>query len=232
MILEGAAIIDVGAMSSRPGAAYLTPKEELARLMPTLTMLVKTFPDCIFSVDTVNSQTAEKAIEAGAHIINDISGGNADARMFEAIASMQVPYVLMHMQGTPADMQINPVYVDVTEDVMKWFIDKTTRLRKLYVHDVIIDPGFGFGKTTEHNYTLLRHLADFRIFEMPLMTGFSRKSMVCKVLGIKPADALNGTTVLHVLALQRGAKILRVHDVKEAVEAIKLVGFEKGDVLE
>lgn len=230
MILEGASIIDVGAMSSRPGAFYLTPKEELSRLMPALTMLVKIFPDCIFSVDTVNSLTAEKAIETGAHMINDISGGNADSRMFEAIAAMQVPYILMHMQGTPMDMQVNPVYEDVTEEVTNWFIGKTAQLRKLYVHDVILDPGFGFGKTTEHNYTLLNHLADFSIFEMPLMAGFSRKSMICKVLGVKPDAALNGTTVLNVLALQKGANILRVHDVKEATEAIKLVGFGKEQV--
>lgn len=223
MLDQGASIIDVGAASSRPGAGIVSEKEEQERLLPALDLLVKQFPQAIFSVDTCQAMTAEKAIVHGAHIINDISAGMADPKMLETIASMQVPYIMMHMQGTPATMQQNPVYEDVVEEVIRFFIGRLEKLRKLYVHDIILDPGFGFGKTVAHNFKLLNALDDFRIFELPVMAGLSRKSMICKTLGVNPGNAQNGTTALHVLALQGGANILRVHDVKEAMETIKLV---------
>lgn len=227
MFDDGAAIIDIGASSSRPGAPEINEKDERARLIPVLNMLLKTFPEGIFSVDTTHSETAVMAIKSGAHIINDISGGSMDERMFEVVADLQVPYILMHIKGTPADMQFNPVYVDVVREVMAYFVRKMEILRQLKINDIIIDPGFGFGKTTDHNYELLNHLEDFRTFMVPVLVGVSRKSMINKVLGTMPAQALNGTTVLHTLALERGARILRVHDVKEAVEAIKLVEFSR-----
>ena len=227
MISEGASIIDVGASSTRPGAPEIGVKEELSRLIPVIDMLVKEFPSGIFSVDTYNSETAQQAIKKGAHLINDISGGSMDNRMFEVVSDLQVPYILMHIKGTPADMQFNPEYDNVTKEIIEYFIRKIEILRKLHIRDIIIDPGFGFGKTLEHNFQLLNHLKDFALFEVPVMAGLSRKSMVCKVLGKNPADALNGTTVLHTLTLQQGVNILRVHDVKEAMEAIKLVNFAR-----
>jgi dihydropteroate synthase len=225
MIADGAAIIDVGAASTRPGAKEISVKEELSRLIPVIEMLTGEFPNAIFSVDTYRAEVAAKAIGKGAHLINDISGGSMDAKMFDTVASLQVPYILMHIKGTPGDMQFDPVYKNVVEEVLDYFTHKVESLRTLGVHDILIDPGFGFGKTVEHNYQLLNSLSDFSIFEMPLVAGISRKSMVCKVLGVKPSAALNGSTVLHVLALQRGAKILRAHDIKEAMEAIRLVTF-------
>lgn len=225
MIFEGASVIDVGASSARPGAREITAKDEISNLIPILSLLTQTFPETIFSVDTVHSQTAEKAVEKGAQIINDISGGTMDESMFEVVAALQVPYILMHMKGTPKDMQFNPSYANVTAEVMDYFTLKIEKLRNLHVHDIILDPGFGFGKTTEHNYQLINRLNDFKIFGMPIMVGISRKSMIGKVLEKKPVESLNGTTVLHVLALQQGANMLRVHDVREAMEAIKLVTF-------
>jgi len=225
MITGGAAIIDIGAASSRPGAAEISEKEELGRLIPMLDMLVREFPEAIFSVDTWRAPVAEKAIAGGAAMINDISGGTMDNLMFETVARLQVPYVLMHIKGTPRDMQFNPTYTDVVKEVLDYFIEKTEKLRRLGVHDIVIDPGFGFGKTVEHNFRLLNHLHVFKMLQMPLMAGISRKSMVCRVLEKKPEQALNGTTALHVMALQQGASILRVHDVKEAMEVIRLVTF-------
>ncbi len=224
---EGADIIDMGAASSRPGAAIVDPATEQERLMPALRAVIKQFPKAVISIDTYHSGTAEMAIEAGAHIINDISAGSIDDQMFETVARLKVPYIMMHMQGRPDNMQQNPQYKSLTREVIRFFSERVQKLKNLGVHDIIIDPGFGFGKTLEHNYQLLSDLEYFRIFELPLLVGFSRKSMICKVLGVPPAAALNGTTVLNTIALTRGADILRVHDVREAREAIKIVGFFK-----
>ena len=223
MIGEGAAIIDVGAQSTRPGATLLTAEEESARLAPALKTLRTTFPGAVFSVDTFYAEVAKMAVNEGAGLINDISGGSIDDNMFDTVAALQVPYIVMHMQGTPQTMQKDPHYNDVVKEVFDIFIDRVSRLRSKGVDDIIIDPGFGFGKNTEHNYALLNHLELFSMLDCPLMAGLSRKSMINKVLNTKAADALNGTTVLNTIALLKGAKILRVHDVKEAVEAVKLV---------
>jgi dihydropteroate synthase len=222
MLEAGASIIDVGAVSTRPGAKEVTEKEERARLIRILKEMTCRFSETIISVDTYRAEIARIAIDCGAHMINDISAGSFDKNMFTTIASLQVPYIIMHMQGTPANMQTNPVYNDVVKEVILYLSEKVAALKKLGVNDIIIDPGFGFGKTLEHNYELLNGLEYFSIFELPLMVGFSRKSMINKLLGIKPEDALNGTTVLNTMALMKGANILRVHDVKEAVEAVKI----------
>ena len=224
LLSQGATILDLGAASSRPGAALIDPASETKRLMPALEALLSKFPQAIFSIDTYNAGVARKAIEAGAHMINDISAGSIDKDMFQTVASLQVPYVMMHMKGTPANMQDNPVYADPVKEISFFFAQKTEQLRQLGVHDIIIDPGFGFGKSLEDNFRLLNGLEYFRIFELPILVGFSRKSMINKVLGTQPQDALNGTTVLNTIALQKGAHILRVHDAREAMEAIKLVG--------
>lgn len=225
MLAEGAAFIDIGAVSTRPGAAGVTAEEEEYRLIPVLNQIAKEFPDAIISVDTFRSQTAIKAVDCGAQMINDISAGGFDKEMFATIARLRVPYIIMHIQGTPADMQQNPVYNDVVKEIIFYMSDKVGQLRQLGVNDVIIDPGFGFGKTVEHNYELLNNLHCFSFFELPLLAGLSRKSMINKVLGCNPENALNGTTVLNTIALLKGANILRVHDVKEAVEAVRLVGM-------
>ncbi len=222
-LYEGATIIDMGAASTRPGAEIVSPIEEQKRLLPALESVLKKFPAAIISIDTYNSSTARLAIENGAHIINDIFAGNLDAKMFETVAQFNVPYIMMHIKGTPVNMQKNPVYSDLVEDIIFYFSEKINKLQSLGVKDIIIDPGFGFGKTLEHNYELLNKLNYLKILELPLMVGLSRKSMVNKVLGITPEEALNGTTVLNTIALTKGADILRVHDVKEAAEAIKLV---------
>lgn len=222
-LAEGATFIDVGAYSSRPGASDISVDEELKRLIPTIEKLAKTFPEALISVDTFRAKVAEEAVLAGASLVNDISGGDLDAAMFALVAKLQVPYIMMHMQGTPQTMQLNPTYDHVVLSVFDAFEKKLAQLRDLHLHDVILDPGFGFGKTTAHNYQLLDELNTFNIFKVPLLVGFSRKGMIYKTLGITPDEALNGTTVLHTIALQKGAKILRVHDVREAVECIKLV---------
>lgn len=223
MLAEGALILDVGAVSTRPGAAIPKAEEEAGRLLPVIKSLSKAYPQAILSVDTFRAEIAERALDEGAHVINDISGGNLDPAMFPLIAKRQVPYILMHMQGNPSNMQDNPSYRDVVAEVLQFFVSKVGELRALSVRDVIVDPGFGFGKTVGHNYQLLKKLEVFSILECPLLVGVSRKSMVCKVLNVNPSGALNGTTALHVLALQNGANILRVHDVKPAMEAIRLV---------
>ena len=226
MIDEGADIIDVGGYSSRPGAKNISAEEEKARVLGAIRLISSEMPEAVISVDTFRSEIAREAIsECGADIINDISGGEADPGMFQLVAELQVPYVIMHMQGTPSDMQKNPVYEDVVADILKWFGMKLVKLQSMGVRDIIIDPGFGFGKTTEHNFEILRRLDDFRITGMPLLAGLSRKSMIWKTLGITPAEALNGTSVLNMTALMNGADILRVHDVKEAVQAVRL--FQK-----
>ncbi len=225
MLHEGASILDMGAASSRPGAGIIDPKTEQERLLPALKAVLKQFREAIVSIDTYHSSTARLAIEAGAHMINDISAGRIDKEMFATIADLRVPYVIMHMQGTPANMQETPRYNDVVKEIAAFFADRTTKLKELGVHDIIIDPGFGFGKTLEHNYALLDKLDFFSITGLPILAGFSRKSMINKVLGTIPAQSLNGTTVLNTIALEKGADILRVHDVQEAVEAIKIVEY-------
>ncbi|MCD4679941.1 MAG: dihydropteroate synthase [Bacteroidales bacterium] len=223
MLNEGAKIIDVGAVSTRPGADMLSEKEEISRLIPVLESLSESFPGIILSVDTFRARVAEEAVRNGASIINDISAGGIDKKMFETIAKLQVPYIMMHMQGKPENMQDAPKYNDVIKEVIKIFAKNIKHLRLLGVNDIIIDPGFGFGKNLEHNFELLAGLKEFKCFEVPLMVGLSRKSMINKILKTKPKNALIGTTVLNTIALMQGTNILRVHDVKEAVEVIKLV---------
>jgi dihydropteroate synthase len=222
MLQEGAAMIDIGAQSTRPKAVLISAEEEWKRLQPVLKSLRKEFPEAIFSVDTFYSTVAERAVGEGADFINDTSGGTIDEKMFSTIAKLNVPYVLMHIQGTPQTMQQNPHYENVTKEVMDFFVERIQKLTSLGVNDIIIDVGFGFGKNIEHNYELLNHLDLFRMFEKPVLVGLSRKSMVNKVLGVKAEDALNGTSVLNTIALMKGANILRVHDVREATEAIRL----------
>ena len=222
MLQDGASILDLGAYSSRPNAEHISAAEELQRLLPVLQALVKTFPEAVFSVDTFRAEVAEKAIEAGAHIINDISAGELDENMFETVARLKVPYILMHMQGTPQTMQNNPSYEHVIPELTDYFVKKIQKLHDLGAYDLLIDPGFGFGKTLEHNYEILGKLETFKMLQVPLLAGVSRKSMIYKVLGGTAADALNGTTVANTIALLKGAKILRVHDVKPAVEAVKI----------
>lgn len=220
---EGATFIDVGGYSSRPGAQDISINEETDRLVPVVESLVKAFPEAIISIDTFRAKVAQETIEAGAHIINDIAAGDMDEQMFETVAKLQVPYIMMHMQGTPQNMQQNPTYNNVLLEVIDYLAKKVAALKVLHIHDVIIDPGFGFGKTIEHNYELLRQMEAFKIFKLPVLVGFSRKGMIYKTLGTTAAEALNGTSVLNTIALQKGAGILRVHDVKEAVECVRLV---------
>lgn len=222
-LTEGASFIDIGAYSSRPGAADVTEEEEIQRLVPVISAIRDRFPEAKLSIDTFRARVARESIEAGAHIINDIAAGEMDEAMFDTVADLKVPYILMHMIGTPQTMQKNPVYDNVSLEVVDYFADKVSRLKKLGVSDLILDPGFGFSKTIDHNYQLLNDLGNLNIFGLPLLVGFSRKSMIYKFLGITPETALNGTTVLNTLSLQKGAAILRVHDVKAAVECIKLV---------
>ncbi len=220
---EGATFIDIGGYSSRPGAKDISIGEETDRLVPVVESLVKAFPEAIISIDTFRAKVARETIDAGAHIINDIAAGDLDEQMFETVAKLQVPYIMMHMQGTPQNMQQNPVYNNVLLEVIDDLAKKVAALKALHIHDVIIDPGFGFGKSIEHNYELLRQMEAFKIFKLPVLVGFSRKGMIYKTLGTTAADALNGTSVLNTIALQKGAGILRVHDVKEAVECVRLV---------
>ncbi|MFK8008312.1 MAG: dihydropteroate synthase [Saprospiraceae bacterium] len=222
MISDGATIIDVGGMSSRPGAEIITVEEELNRVIPIIKIIKEHFPKVIISIDTIRSEVAKQSVVSGASIINDISGGSIDDKMLRTVAELSVPYILMHMQGKPENMQQEPHYQDVTKNVLSFFIEKIKELRVLGVKDIILDPGFGFGKTIEHNYQLLQNFTIFKILDLPLLAGTSRKSMIYKVLNTTPQEALNGTTVLNTIALERGAKILRVHDVKEAKEAVTL----------
>ena len=220
---EGADIIDVGAYSTRPGAAEVTLEEEWQRLAPALQIVRREAPSALISIDTFRAEIAKRCVEElGASIVNDISGGDADAQMFETVAALRVPYVLMHCQGTPQTMQLSPQYKNVTAEVMTDLSRKVRRLRDLGMRDIVLDPGFGFGKTLDHNYKLLRHLDDFRVFHLPVLVGVSRKSMITRALGITADEALNGTTALHAFSLMKGASILRVHDVKAAVEVVKL----------
>lgn len=227
MIAEGADIIDLGAFSTRPGAETISTQEEMERLLKPLKILKREFPKVIFSIDTYRSEIARACIDAGAHIINDVSGGNLDEKMFRTVAELKVPYILMHMHGTPRDMQVDPISGNIVKKVQAFFEKKVKRLRETGVEDIVLDPGFGFGKTLECNYSLLAGMEQTRIDNLPLLAGVSRKSMINKVLQTKPDEALNGTTVINTLALLHGADILRVHDVKEAKEAIELTDFYK-----
>lgn len=223
MLAEGATFIDVGAYSSRPGAKHISEQEELERILPVVKTLVKEFPEILISIDTFRGNIAEKCIESGACIINDISAGSIDPTLFKTIAKLQVPYIIMHMQGTPQNMQANPTYKNIVTDILNLFSEKIFELRALGVNDIIADVGFGFGKTIEQNYSLLNNLALFQNLEIPLLTGVSRKSMLYKPLELTPEKALNATTVANTIAVLNGTAILRVHDVKEAVETIKII---------
>jgi dihydropteroate synthase len=225
MVEEGASILDVGGVSTRPGAEMPDTDTELGRVIPVLQALREAFPEVILSIDTFRARVVKEAVAAGAAIVNDISAGKLDAELYATVAALQVPYVLMHMQQTPATMQQNPRYTNVVLEVSDFFIRETAILRALGVRDIILDPGFGFGKLPEHNFQLLQHLDSFAFLELPLLAGVSRKSMIYKTLDISPEAALNGTTALHMAALERGAHLLRVHDVKEARETIAL--FER-----
>jgi dihydropteroate synthase len=223
MIEDGADILDIGGYSSRPGAADISPDEEGRRVLNAIKIVLREFPDAVISIDTFRAEIAREAVlECGAQIINDISGGDADVEMFGIVEKLNVPYVLMHMQGNPRTMQQKPAYDDVVADILKWFGERIFKLHSVGVKDIIIDPGFGFGKTVEQNFEILQRLGDFSIAGLPLLVGISRKSMIWKTLGLTVDEALNGTTVLNTIALVNGADILRVHDVKEAVQAIKL----------
>jgi len=223
MLSEGADILDVGGYSSRPGADDISVEEERKRTIGAIKLIMREFPQAIVSVDTFRAGIAREAVEeAGALLINDISGGDADTEMFSVVRKLNVPYIIMHMQGTPATMQKDPHYDDIVADILKYLAVRILRLRESGVSDIIIDPGFGFGKTISHNFELLDRLSEFRIAGLPLLAGLSRKSMVWKSLGITAEEALNGTTVLNSIALMNGADILRVHDVAEAVQAVRL----------
>ena len=221
---EGASIIDIGAYSSRPNAQHISAEEEMSRLRTGLELIRKNHPEAIVSVDTFRADIARMCVEEyGVAIINDISAGNMDEQMFSTIARLGVPYIIMHMKGTPQNMQVNPHYDHFLKEIFYYFSEKVQKLRDLGAKDIIIDPGFGFGKTIEHNYELMNHLEEFHLFELPILVGISRKSMIYKLLGSNPEEALNGTTALNTIALTKGAHILRVHDVKEAVECVKIV---------
>lgn len=225
MLAEGAAILDIGAQSTRPGATEIGAAEETERLLPAIHSILHHYPEAILSIDTYHASVAERCILAGGAIINDVSAGEIDNRMLETAAKLDVPYIAMHMQGTPATMQKNPVYEDVGREVLDYFIRKVHQCRQLGIKDVIVDPGFGFGKTLEHNYQLLKALHTFQLLECPVLVGVSRKGMIHKLLATSAAEALNGTTVVHTLALQQGASILRVHDVQAAKEAAAIVSY-------
>ena len=225
---EGAAIIDIGSVSTRPGSLPVTENEEYERLVPGLEYIRENYPEAIISVDTFRSETARKAIDNyKVDIINDITGGEGDAQMFDFISDKKVPYILMHLKGTPETMQKNPTYKDVVNEVLKYLADRVSILIDKGVNDIIVDPGFGFGKTTKHNYQLMASLEVFRTFSLPLMVGISRKSMVYRLSGSDPSLALTGTNALHMYALEKGANILRVHDVKEAKEVISIFNMLK-----
>ncbi|MEO6760087.1 MAG: dihydropteroate synthase [Saprospiraceae bacterium] len=232
MLAAGATLLDIGGASSRPGAVEVPEQEELDRVIPAIETVLEHFPQALLSIDTWRAKVAQTAVQSGAALVNDISAGRLDPDMYPAMGTLNaphskdfqsVPYILMHMQGRPENMQSDPVYTDVVTEVLDFFIHEVAGLRALGVTDIILDPGFGFGKTVEQNYQLLRQLSVFhQVLALPVMAGLSRKAMICKVLKVNPEQALNGTTALHMLALQQGANMLRVHDVREAVEVIQL----------
>ena len=223
MLNEGAAILDIGGQSTKPGSENIGPNEEMARVIPAIEAIAKQFPESFISIDTYHAEVAAAAVKAGAVIVNDISAGTLDSNMIGTVASLNVPYVVMHSKGTPATMQQHTNYEDMLLEIMEFFIKKTNECSKAGIKDVIIDPGFGFAKNIEQNFTLLKNISIFKILQKPLLAGLSRKSTIYKTLGISPEEALNGTTVLNTIAIQNGANILRVHDVKEAVETINLL---------
>ncbi|KJD31433.1 dihydropteroate synthase [Tamlana nanhaiensis] len=223
MLNNGATFIDLGAYSSRPNADHVSETEELNRIIPIIKSILKSFPEALLSIDTFRSEVAKQSIEAGAAIINDISAGKLDENMLQCVADLHVPYIMMHMRGTPKTMQQQTTYNDLVKDILFYFSERLALAKTLGIKDIIIDPGFGFAKTLEQNYELLNKMELFKMIEKPLLAGVSRKSMIYKKLNITPKEALNGTSVLNTIALQKGAKILRVHDVKEAVECVKLV---------
>lgn len=229
MLNEGADFLDIGAYSSRPGAADISAEEETDRLLPVIEAIVQQFPEAILSTDTFRASVAAAAIKVGAHIINDISGGNLDAEMFATVAKLQVPYILMHMKGTPQNMVKKAQYNNIFEEVFDYFAEKIYRLKELHVRDVILDPGFGFAKTCEQSFKLLQQMPGFELLKLPILAGISRKGMIYKTLGGTAETALNGTSVVNTMALLNGANILRVHDVKEAAEAVKLFTAYQGE---
>jgi dihydropteroate synthase len=231
MIKDGATILDIGGQSTRPNSEKLTWEEEAGRVLPVIEAINKMFPTVILSIDTYYHQVAKLAIEAGCSIINDVSAGNLDNEMLFTAGKLKVPYIAMHMQGTPQNMQNNPAYSDVSKEMLEFFTDKINQCEVAKINDIIIDPGFGFGKTTAHNFKLLKDLNIFSILKKPILAGLSRKGMIHKTLGITAKEALNGTTALNMLALQNRANILRVHDVKEAMEAILLYNTYKNAAL-
>ncbi|MDI1256089.1 MAG: dihydropteroate synthase [Flavobacterium sp.] len=222
MLSEGAHFIDIGAYSSKPNAEFVSEQEELSRILPVVDLLLKNFPDILLSIDTFRSNIAKSCIENGAAIINDISAGNLDEKMIETVAKLKVPYIMMHMKGTPKTMQSLAHYENIVKEMLFYFSEKVNLARSFGINDIIIDPGFGFAKTLAQNYEVLQKMELFQMLELPILAGISRKSMIYKALGTNAENALNGTTVLNTLALSKGAKILRVHDVKEAVECITL----------
>jgi dihydropteroate synthase len=223
MLEDGAAILDLGAYSTRPGAANVSPEEELERMLPAVEVIRKEFPEAMLSIDTFRAIVAEKVVQQfGPCIINDISGGTMDDEMFATVGRLQVPYIMMHIKGTPQTMQENPQYQDLMGEVKDFFAQRLEQLKLHGVKDVILDPGFGFGKTLDHNYEMMDRLNEFHELNLPLLVGISRKSMIFRLLGVQPDQSLNGTTVLNTLSLMNGANILRVHDVREAVEAVKI----------
>jgi dihydropteroate synthase len=223
MLVDGATFIDLGGYSSKPGAEFVSETEELNRVIPIVKLLVENFPDILLSIDTFRSEVAKQAIENGAALINDISAGLLDEKMLETVAKLQVPYIMMHMKGTPQTMQSLANYDDLLKEMNYYFSERIAKARRFGLNDIIIDPGFGFAKTLEHNYELLQNLELLQFHDLPILAGISRKSMIYKALETSPEEALNGTTFLHAFCLQKGANILRVHDVKEAVECVKLM---------
>jgi dihydropteroate synthase len=223
MLKDGAEILDIGGYSSRPGASQISVTEELNRVIPSITAIVRAFPEAVLSIDTFRHKVAQKALDAGCSIVNDITAGQVDPEILDVVREYNCPYIIMHMQGSPENMQKNPQYKNVSQEILSFFTSQIERMHSKGIKEIIIDPGFGFGKSMEHNYTLLRQLSLFKRLHKPILVGLSRKSMIYKVLKKSPEEALNGTSVLNTLALINGADILRVHDVKEGVEAIKLV---------
>lgn len=225
MLNEGATFIDIGAYSSKPNAAFVSEEEELQRILPVLQQIIKQFPDVIVSIDTFRAEVAKQCVLNGAALINDISAGHLDEKMLPTIAELQVPYIMMHMKGNPQTMQSLAHYEDIVKEMIYYFSERIFEARKLGINDLIVDPGFGFAKTLEQNYEVMQKLDIFKQLELPLLVGISRKSMIYKTLGTSAQEALNGTTFLNAIALEKGANILRVHDVKEAVECVKLFGM-------
>ncbi|WP_347052242.1 dihydropteroate synthase [Flavobacterium olei] len=222
MLAEGADFIDIGAYSSKPSAEFVSEKEEIGRIVPAIELILKRFPETLLSIDTFRAEVAKASIENGAAIINDIAAGELDDKMFDMIAKYNVPYIMMHMRGNPQNMQSLTEYDDIIKEMLFYFSEKVAKARRLGINDLILDPGFGFAKTTDQNYEVMQKMELFNGLELPVLAGISRKSMIYKTLDISPQEALNGTTFLNTIALTKGAKILRVHDVKEAVECVTL----------